>query len=81
MSENVPLLRDLDFLGPGPPSTRGWDRSPDLFYRCSRCGSVMPADFNDYFTCTCGAMSLDIDAGRFGSHFGDKSIEVYRRRK
>jgi hypothetical protein len=41
----------------------------------------MPADFNDYFTCTCGAMQLDIDAGRFGSQFGDKSIEVYRRRK
>jgi hypothetical protein len=39
----------------------------------------MPADHDDYFTCSCGAMHLDIGAGRFGSNFGDSAILTYRR--
>jgi hypothetical protein len=39
----------------------------------------MRADHDDYFTCTCGALHLDIDAGRFGSRFGDANILVYQR--
>jgi hypothetical protein len=39
----------------------------------------MAAEHDDYFTCACGAMHLDIGASRFGSSFGDKAILTYRR--
>jgi hypothetical protein len=39
----------------------------------------MPASFNDYFNCECGAMHLDIDFGRFGSKYGDNNILVYQK--
>jgi hypothetical protein len=71
--------QDLELVGLGPPPAQGWRRSSDLVYQCSRCDMFMPADFNDYFSCDCGAMTLDFDAGRFGSRLGDQSIRVYRR--
>ena len=70
------------FLGRGPSVTGasgGWAREPALFYRCAVCGGLMCAAQNDYFTCSCGAMHLDIDAGRFGSRHGDENILVYRK--
>jgi hypothetical protein len=39
----------------------------------------MPANSADYFGCKCGAMFLDVDAGRFGSTLGDQSIQVYAK--
>jgi hypothetical protein len=54
--------------------------APDLLYVCEKCGVGMPADRNDDFICACGAMHLDVDAGRFGSRFGDDAILTYRRR-
>ncbi len=60
-------------------TTEGWSRSPDLLYVCEKCGAGMPADHDDYFDCSCGAMHLDIDAGRFGSRFGDNAILTYRK--
>ena len=39
----------------------------------------MPGEHVDYFTCSCGAMRLDPDAGRFGSSLGDLNILVYRK--
>lgn len=73
-------LAGFDFLGRGPELTenRGWSRRAGLAYRCARCGSMMPADTNDYFTCACGAMHLDRDMHRFGSSLGDDNILVYR---
>lgn len=72
------LTEGYRYLGRGP-SGRGWSRSPQLYYRCAKCGSMMNAAESDYWTCACGAMSLDIDAGRFGSWYGDKNILVYER--
>jgi hypothetical protein len=71
-------LAGYRYLGRGPSAT-GWSRSPTLAYRCLQCGDLMPADQADYFTCHCGAMHLDIDAGRFGSRLGDGNILVYER--
>lgn len=82
--ETMPTSTDelgFDLVGPGPPSPKGWERSPNLAYQCDRCDTFMPADFNDYFSCACGAMTLDFDAGRFGSRFGDQAIRTYRRAK
>jgi hypothetical protein len=62
----------------GCPAT-GWLRSPDLLYVCAECAATMRADAIDPFACRCGAMSLDADAGRFGSKFGDDAILTYRR--
>ncbi len=39
----------------------------------------MPASFNDYYNCKCKAMHLDIDAGRFGSNYGDDNILRYEK--
>ncbi len=53
--------------------------SPDLLAKCSQCGYLMPLDSTTYDRCSCGALNKDPDAGRFGSTFGDDSIEVYQR--
>jgi hypothetical protein len=68
------------FLRNGPPwgETLGWPSLAGLFYRCSRCGYYMKASDNCYDTCYCGAMHRDVDAGRFGSTFGDDAIESVR---
>jgi len=76
-NENPPLVPGYEFIRRG--TTGGWSRSADLLYLCERCGSAMRADHDDYFNCSCGAMHLDIDAGRFGSQFGDNAILTYRR--
>ena len=39
----------------------------------------MPANIDDYFTCSCGAMYVDWDMFRFGSRLGDLGVLVYRR--
>lgn len=36
-------------------------------------------DPTEYGACECGALSKDIDAGRFGSSLGDQAIEIYRK--
>lgn len=73
------------YLGRGPkvlgdPSGR-WMRDSDIFYRCTNCGSFMPASTEEYYHCLCRAMSLDADVGRFGSTYGDHNIFVYRQVK
>jgi hypothetical protein len=73
-------LPGCTYLGRGPASTgsRGWPQSAEFRYRCAKCGDVMPGNQSDYYDCRCGAMSLDYDAGRFGSRLGDQNILVYR---
>jgi hypothetical protein len=39
----------------------------------------MRATHHGYFACSCKAMHLDWDAGRFGSSYGDENILVYRK--
>ena len=78
-----PFPYELDgyrYIGRGP-SESGWDRSPELAYRCVQCGDLMPADYSDYFNCQCGAMNLDVGYSRFGSNFGDHNILVYEKRR
>jgi hypothetical protein len=72
-------LDDYEYIGRAPGSA-GWSRSSTLAYRCVKCGTLMPADYNDYFNCECGAMHLDIGYGRFGSTLGDHNILVYQIR-
>ena len=72
-------LANYEYIGRGPGDT-GWSRSPTLAYRCVKCGDLMPADYEDYFDCRCGAMNLDIGYGRFGSTLGDNNILVYQKR-
>jgi hypothetical protein len=74
-------LSGYRFLGRGPSVTGaqgGWARTKGLYYRCAVCGDMMCAAHDDYFSCRCGSMHLDIDAGRFGSRSGDENILVYR---
>ena len=75
-------INGFKYLGKGPKSvdgTPGWSRSDFVYYRCVKCGSMMQSSINDYFRCDCGAMTLDIDAGRFGSNYGDNNILVYKK--
>jgi hypothetical protein len=52
---------------------------PHLFSRCLRCRDFMSLDAEQYGHCRCGALHKDRHAGRFGSSFGDGSIEIYSR--
>lgn len=80
---NFPIEIDgYEYLGRGSTAvdgSPGWSRKKGIAYRCANCGSLMPASFNDYYSCKCKAMFLDIDAGRFGSRYGDQNILVYRK--
>jgi hypothetical protein len=71
-------LDGYKFVGRGPGKS-GWSTSPDLIYRCVKCGDWMRANGSEYFHCKCGAMSLDVDYGRFGSSLGDKNILTYEK--
>jgi hypothetical protein len=77
-------LKGFKYLGRGPSVSRargGWSRSSAIIYRCAECGDIMNANHNDYFNCTCGAIHLDIDYGRFGSKYGYNNILVYEKIK
>lgn len=74
---NPPVIPGYEFVRRG--TTTGWSHSGNLLYACEKCGGTMPAHHNDYFTCSCGALHLDIDAGRFDSQFGDNAILTYRK--
>ena len=39
----------------------------------------MPAAFDDYYNCQSKAMYFDVDAGRFGSRYGDGNILRYEK--
>ena len=73
----------FEFLGRGSEviGERGWPSSPEFTYRCADCGDLMQADYDDYYECRCGAMSLDVGASRFDSRHGGRNILVYRRRE
>lgn len=57
---------------------RGWQTHEDIYYRCSECGTLMHSLEKDY-NCSCGAMYLDYDYGRFGSRNGDDEVLVYEK--
>lgn len=77
-------IEGLRFLGRGSTASSfipGWSRSESIVYRCANCGDILSASYNDYWNCKCNAMYIDIDAGRFGSRFGDNNILVYTKVK
>lgn len=77
-------IKGLKFLGRGSKASgtgAGWSRSKDIIYKCVVCGSEMSASHNDYWNCKCGAIHLDIHAGRFGSKYGDGNILVYAKKQ
>jgi len=46
---------------------RDTDEAPkgkDIFYRCLRCGDVVPSQPTDNVGCSCGNVFIDIDAFR-----------------
>lgn len=68
-------------LGHGPAATgsgTGWSMRDDLFAKCPRCGDLMSLAPTETLTCSCGSLSKDADAGRFGSTLGDEDIAIYR---
>ena len=78
----MPFSDGYVLLGHGPAATGsavGWNMRDDLFARCSRCGDLMSLDPTETRMCSCGSLSKDADAGRFGSALGDDSIAIYRR--
>ena len=75
-------LVGFELLGRGPTATGaagGWHTSDQLYFQCAACGDLMQSETREYFTCTCSAMRLDVDACRFGSTHGDLNILVYKR--
>ena len=76
-------LNGYEYLGRGSNALGififGWSTNENILYRCAKCGSSMIASHNNYWNCSCGAVHLDYDAGRFGSKYGDKNILVYKK--
>lgn len=75
-------LEGFKFLGRGPEATgetMGWSRDAKFYYRCVKCGDSMNAAHNKYWSCSCKAVNLDKDMGRFGSWHGDINILVYEK--
>lgn len=91
-SRGIKRMRDLlpptglrlpghEFIGRGPSATGsggGWHISGHAF-RCARCGEFIPVGRIDFFSCSCGALSMDPDYGRLGSSLGDQNLLVYRK--
>lgn len=80
---SAPDSNTLELLGHGPGATGsggGWRMAKELVFQCTACGSFLEADPAESGRCTCGALSMDADAGRIGSRLGDQAIAVYRRR-
>ena len=60
-------------VGPQP----GWPVRPGVVLRCPRCGSFVHTD--RYDDCACGAISIDLDAGRISvSGFPEQTVEIHR---
>jgi len=60
-------------VGPQP----GWPVRPGVVLRCPRCGTFVHTD--RYDDCACGAISIDLDAGRISvSGFPEQTVEIYR---
>ena len=77
-------LDGYEYRGRGPKatgSTEGWQRNDSLFFRCAECGSMMKSTTNEYYSCECGAMYVDVEYHRFGSNHGDQNILVYQKVK
>jgi hypothetical protein len=71
-----------ELLGYGPSATgddTGWRMRAALFAKCLRCGDMVSLDPDETAMCSCGSISKDADAGRFGSSFGDEGIAIYRQ--
>jgi hypothetical protein len=70
------------YLGNGCKATRadvGWRMASTIYFRCISCGYLMNGDPHVDDCCTCGKLSKDTGAGRFGSRLGDNAIEVYQK--
>ena len=75
-------LTGYRFLGRGPEATGSggdWHRSERLFFRCIKCGTMMPSMQRTNWQCPCESMFVDVDYGRFGSGFGDMNVLVYEQ--
>jgi hypothetical protein len=72
-----------ELLGHGPSATGpgpGCRMRADLSAKCLRCGDMVSLDPDETATFSCGGISKDADAGRFGSSVGDEGIAIYRLR-
>lgn len=82
-------LRSRTSTSHGPSATcpgPGWRMRADLFAKCLRCGGMVSLDPDETATCSCGSISKDADAGRFGSsesgyrgHRGSSVLHERRR--
>ena len=52
--------------------TKGWPAGSKLYYKCTKCGSLVPslpsqAELDLEWECSCGNLYVDEDAGRMGA--------------
>lgn len=50
----------------------GWPAGPSLYYRCLRCGDVLPSLPEQNVECSCDNIQIDIDYGRL--HVGERRL-------
>lgn len=74
------MTYEYDIVADNFKDTGEVPKDRDLFYRCRRCGGIIPSPPKDNVGCECGNVFIDIDTWRLA--IMDFSIfEVVRKRK
>jgi hypothetical protein len=54
-------MKDYEIIKDGITDTSEAPRGKDIFYRCTKCGGVIPSDPRENAGCSCGNIFIDID--------------------
>lgn len=61
---------------PFDPS-QGFPAAADLYYECGKCKDLVPSRPEDNVRCSCGSISVDVDAGRLSAK-NEKALRLFR---
>lgn len=71
---------NYDIIKDGLADTSEAPRGKDVFYRCARCGEIIPSVPRDNIGCSCGNVFIDRDYFRLAVEDGTK-FQAVRKRK
>lgn len=55
------MTETCELLLPKVSDTRDAPKGPDIFYRCLRCGVLIPSQPRENTECRCGNIGIDVD--------------------
>lgn len=71
--------KEYRVLMSGLPAGVRAPKGRDVFYRCTKCGGIIPSSPETYINCPCENIGIDIDAFRLWVNDPEK-FEVIQRR-